>query len=100
MPEVPRDAGRQAPFRGQLLPSDERAEAPLAGLFPELREEDDLWEAIFGLLYQQHGGSGLHLGLSDIMELDLRRIQWLLERLETQREREARALEAAGRNRR
>jgi len=52
------------------------------------------------LLYHQHGGSGLSLSLEDVMELDLDRIRWLLERLGEQRHREARELEAAARRRR
>jgi hypothetical protein len=62
---------------------------------------DDFWEGVFQLLYTQHGGSGLHLTLTEVMELELDRFNWLLERLEEQRQREARALlEAARRSRR
>jgi hypothetical protein len=42
----------------------------------------------------------LSLSLEDVMELDLDRIRWLLERLGEQRTREARELEAAARRRR
>jgi len=56
-----------------------------------------LWEGFFQLLYHQHGGSGLSLNLDDIMNLDLDRIRWLIERLGKQRETEARALAAAAR---
>jgi len=56
-----------------------------------------LWEGFFALLYHQHGGSGLSLSLDDIMNLDLDRIRWLIERLGKQRETEARALAAAAR---
>ncbi len=62
---------------------------------------DDFWEGVFQLLYTQHGGSGLHLTLTEVMELELDRFNWLLERLEEQRQREARALlQAARRSRR
>jgi len=67
-------------------------------LFP-LLPQDELWEGCFQLLYHQHGGSGLALSLADVMELDLDRMRWLLERLGEQREKEARELEAAGRRR-
>jgi hypothetical protein len=98
---VPRGPGRRAPFRAQLLPSDgedrrEGGEGAVDGLFPAI-DPDELWEGIFQLLYRQHGGSGLSLSLEDVMELDLDRIRWLLERLGEQRDREARELAAAAR---
>jgi hypothetical protein len=37
------------------------------------------------------------LSLSEIFDLDVDRIDWLLERLEEQRQQEARAIEKAGR---
>jgi len=37
------------------------------------------------------------LSLADVMELDLDRMRWLLERLGAQREKEARELEQAAR---
>jgi hypothetical protein len=97
---VPGGAGRPAPFRARLLPADgesigEAGEGgAVDGLFPRI-DPDELWEGIFQLLYHQHGGSGLSLTLEDVMELDLDRIRWLLERLGEQREREARELAAA-----
>jgi hypothetical protein len=64
-------------------------------------EPDDFWEGVFQLLYTQHGGSGLHMTLTEVMELELDRFNWLLERLDEQRQREARALlQAAHRSRR
>jgi len=65
-------------------------------VFPAI-DQDELWEGIFQLLYHQHGGSGLSLSLEDVMELDLDRIRWLLERLGEQRDKEARELAAAAR---
>jgi LmbE family N-acetylglucosaminyl deacetylase len=56
-----------------------------------------LWEGVFQLLYSQHGGSGLCLTLSEVMELDMERISWLLERLGQQRHKEAREIEQAAR---
>jgi hypothetical protein len=52
---------------------------------------------VFQLLYSQHGGSGLNLTLSDVMDLELCEIYWLIERLGDQRRREAREIEQAGR---
>jgi hypothetical protein len=93
--------GRAAPFRARLLPADDEDEGGgVDALFPPL-PADELWEGIFQLLYHQHGGSGLTLTLDDVMDLDLDRIRWLLQRLGEQREKEARELEnAARRNRR
>jgi hypothetical protein len=52
---------------------------------------------VFQLLYTQHGGSGLHLTLTEVMELDMDRMGWLLERLGDQRKKEAREIEQAAR---
>jgi hypothetical protein len=59
--------------------------------------KEEFWEAIFQLIYHQHGGSGLQLSLTEVMDLDMDRIFWLLERLGEQREREAREMEKAAR---
>jgi len=59
--------------------------------------EEDFWESVFQLLYTQHGGSGLHLTLSEVMELEMNRMQWLLERLGEQRKKEAHEIEQAAR---
>jgi hypothetical protein len=61
-------------------------------------ERDDFWEGVFQLLYTQHGGSGLHMTLTEVMELELDRFNWLLERLDEQRQREAWALRQAARH--
>jgi hypothetical protein len=45
----------------------------------------------------QHGGSGLGLSLTEVMELEMDRMHWLLERLGDQRRKEARELEQAAR---
>ena len=52
---------------------------------------------MFQLLYTQHGGSGLNLTLDDVMDLELDRIFWLVERLGDQRRQEAREIEQAAR---
>ena len=61
---------------------------------------DELWEGVFQLIYHQHGGSGLSLTLPDVMDLDLDRMRWLLERLGEQRQKEARELEQAAKRKR
>ncbi len=48
-------------------------------------------------MYTQHGGSGLALSLSDVMDLELDRITWLLERLGEQRRKEAHEISKAAR---
>ncbi len=53
---------------------------------------------VFGMLYTQHGGSGLPgLGYEALLELDLGMLEWMAERLDTQRSREASAIRAANR---
>lgn len=53
---------------------------------------------VFGLLYTQHGGSGLPgLTYRDLLELDLGMLEWMAERLDAQRSREAAAIRAANR---
>lgn len=98
MPKLRRLAGRRPPFRaGLLLPEGPEGEAdPVGGLFPPLGK-DGFRELVFQLLYAQHGGSGLTLTLSDVMDLELGDIYWLIERLGDQRRREAREIEQAGR---
>ncbi|HYM97539.1 MAG TPA: hypothetical protein VET26_09565 [Candidatus Sulfotelmatobacter sp.] len=97
MPLLHGGAGGPAPFRAGLLsPEVEGEDGWVAGLFPTL-EQDELWEGVFQLLYHQHGGSGLQLTLTEVMELDMDRMRWLLERLGEQREKEAREMEKAAR---
>jgi hypothetical protein len=48
------------------------------------------------LLWRSHGGSGLGLDLADALELPLALRDWLLERIATQRQREAQALRRGG----
>src|SRR5437879_726605 len=101
MPVVPRCAGGAAPFRAPLLPAAwDEEEGGVDGLFSSL-DGDEFWEGVFQLLYHQHGGSGLALTMTEIMELELDRMRWLLERLGEQREKEAHEMEkAAQRSRR
>jgi hypothetical protein len=90
-------AGGPAPFRAGLLPPEGEGEDQwIAGPFPTLGD-DEFWEGVFQLLYHQHGGSGLQLTLTEVMDLELERMRWLLERLGEQREKEAREMEKAAR---
>ncbi|MBE7449164.1 MAG: hypothetical protein HS111_09780 [Kofleriaceae bacterium] len=60
-------------------------------MFPAVDEE--AWrEAVFGLAWRTHGGSGLGLDLPSVLELSIAFRDWLLERVATQRQREAQAL--------
>lgn len=47
---------------------------------------------MFGLAWRTHGGSGLGLDLPSVLELPIAFRDWLLERVATQRQREAHAL--------
>lgn len=48
------------------------------------------------MLWRSHGGSGLGLDLSEALDLPLAFRDWLLERIATQRQREAQALRHGG----
>ena len=54
---------------------------------------------MFQLCWTQHGGSGLGLTLGEALELQVADRGWLLERIGTQRSREAREIEKAARKR-
>ena len=96
MSQLWRAPGRGPPFRaGLFLPEDAEDDGdPVAGLFPALGR-DEFWDVVFQLLYTQHGGSGLNLTLDDVMDLELSRMFWLVERLGDQRRKEAREIEQA-----
>lgn len=52
---------------------------------------------VFGMLYTQHGGSGLTgLSYTELLELSLDEVEWYAERLDAQRSREAAAIRSAG----
>ncbi len=56
-------------------------------------EVDEYREMIFSLLYVPHGGSGIPgLTLPALLELDLGTVEWLVDRLDEQRAKEAAAL--------
>lgn len=54
-------------------------------LFPEF----DVREIAFVLAYKKHGGSGLNVNYETVMDMEFSEIQWLLDRLNDEREREA-----------
>ena len=54
---------------------------------------------MFELSWHQHGGSGLAMTFADALELGLQDRDWFLERIHTQRSREAKELEKAARRR-
>ncbi len=54
---------------------------------------------MFQLCWRQHGGSGLGVTYSEALELPLADRDWLLERIGTQRTREAREIEKAAKRR-
>jgi hypothetical protein len=59
-------------------------------LFPEWTSDPDaFWNAAFELGYLPHGGSGLRMGLDEILSLPIDRIEWYLERLDERRQAEA-----------
>ena len=101
MPRLLRASGRAAPFRPDVLPSGEGPDGAEAGpqwLLPRVDLES--WrEAIFPLCWHQHGGSGLDVSIEAALELETSDRDWLLERMETQRSREAREIERAGKKR-
>lgn len=61
----------------------------------------EVWrEGLFQLCWQQHGGSGLAVTLHDALELPTTDRDWLIERIGSQRAREAKELEKAARSHR
>ena len=92
--------GGRAPFRQGVLPPGEGQDRTTEGaeqLFPEVTL--DGWrEGLFQLCWQQHGGSGLVAPLGHALELATTDRDWLLDRINEQRTREARAMEKAARS--
>ena len=54
-------------------------------------------EGMFQLCWHQHGGSGLAITVGEALELPVHDRDWLLDRVGTQRSREAREIEKAAR---
>jgi hypothetical protein len=59
----------------------------------------DWRESVFALAWHPHGGSGLELAYGDVLDLPIPERDWLLERVSTQRAREAREIENAAKRR-
>ena len=55
-------------------------------------------EGIFQMCWRQHGGSGLAVTVDDALDLPTTDRDWLIERIGSQRAREAKELEKAARN--
>ena len=67
-------------------------------IWPLLKKEH--WrEALFQLCWTQHGGSGLHCSITEALDLDISERDWMLERIEEQRKKEAAELRKAARKR-
>lgn len=64
------------------------------GVFEEV-DPATVDDAIFHLLYQQHGGSGLSLTLADVEELEWARMLRFIEQLGETRKKEAAAISRA-----
>lgn len=58
-------------------------------------DEEDAAEMEFLLMWRTHGGSGLGLTREEYLNLDVDRRNWYLERVEKQREDEAKAIKQA-----
>jgi hypothetical protein len=54
---------------------------------------------VFRLAWQQYGGSGLHMSFGEALDLSVQDRDWFLERIDTERSREARAIERAAKGR-
>ncbi|MCP4676580.1 MAG: hypothetical protein GY854_13910 [Deltaproteobacteria bacterium] len=58
--------------------------------------DEETWrEMLFHLCWKQHGGSGLGFSPKEALDLDFDEFIWFVERIEEQRELEARELEKA-----
>lgn len=50
-------------------------------------------------MWTEHGGSGLGMPRSEVNDLDVAEIKWLIDRMRQQRHDEAEAIKRAGRKR-
>ena len=57
----------------------------------------ELREAMFLLCWHQHGGSGLNVAYSDVLEMSVAERNWWLQRVAEQRDAEGQALSEAAR---
>ena len=95
------DAGR-TPFRSFVfnasIQTKEDAAAGAHLIWPVIEAKH--WrEALFQLCWTQHGGSGLHCSITEALDLDISERDWMLERIEEQRKKEAAELRKAARKR-
>ena len=97
MRQLLRRADGGAPFRRTVF-SPRQEERQEDTLFPDV-DRTALLEGIFALSWCQHGGSGLGWTRTEIMNLDIHEFRWLLDRVASQRAREARELRRAFRRR-
>ena len=51
------------------------------------------------MCWRQHGGSGLGVSMTEVLEMPTRDRDWFLERIGQQRSREAKEIEKAGKRR-
>jgi hypothetical protein len=58
-------------------------------------DSEEFDETLFQLMYTAHGGSGLGMSYSDIMELPLAKLRFFAERQHDVRREEAAAIKAA-----
>ena len=54
---------------------------------------------MFQVCWRQHGGSGLGVSMSEVLELLVSDRDWLIERIGQQRSREAKEIEKASKRR-
>jgi len=53
---------------------------------------------VFQVCWRQHGGSGLGVSVTEVLEMPTSDRDWFLERIGSQRGREAKEIEKAGRS--
>lgn len=59
--------------------------------------DEMVWKMLDALCYQAHGGSGYGFTRADVLDMDVREAQWLIERLGENRDAEAAAMKKARR---
>ncbi len=57
--------------------------------------EETVWRMLDALCYQAHGGSGYSFTRADVLDMDVREAQWMIERLGENRDAEAAAMKRA-----
>ena len=67
-------------------------------MFPVI-DQQEVWEAMFALCWTQHGGSGLGWTRSEVLDMTIAEFRWFIERVSSQRAKEANALRKAYRGR-